>query len=287
MSGFLNIGKKVTSNREYKDSLFRMLFADRAKAAELYNAIKGTNYTADDIKIYTLETPLFFGGLRNDVAFTIGNKLIILVEHQSSLNPNMALRLLLYIALIYEILINKKAMYKTKRMSIANPEFYVIYNGKEDYPEKTIMKLSDLYEVRGVENNLELIVTVYNVNKGCNEKMMDQSSTLSEYATFVAKVREYEEGGIELTESLERAIEDCIKDDILREFLQRYGGEVVNALYREWNLDDAKEVWAEERSEEIAENFLRDGISKEVVMKNTDLSIEQVEMIIEKISNER
>jgi len=281
------MSEKATGNREHKDSLFRMLFADRAKAAELYNAIKGTNYAADDIQIYTLENPFFFGGLRNDLAFTVGGKLIILIEHQASVNPNMGLRFLLYIALIYEILINKKAMYKTKAMKIANPEFYVIYNGKEDYPEKTVIKLSDLYEIQGLENDLELIVTVYNMNKGYNKKMMSQSNTLGEYAAFVAKVREYEEDGFELTEALKRAIEDCVRDDILKEFLQKYGGEVVNMLYREWNLEDAKEVWAEERSEEIAENLLRDGISKEVVIKNTELSIEQVEEIITRINKNK
>ena len=199
----------------------------------------------------------------------------------------MGLRFLLYIALIYEILINKKAMYKTKAMKIANPEFYVIYNGKEDYPEKTVIKLSDLYEIQGLENDLELIVTVYNMNKGYNKKMMSQSNTLGEYAAFVAKVREYEEDGFELTEALKRAIEDCVRDDILKEFLQKYGGEVVNMLYREWNLEDAKEVWAEERSEEIAENLLRKGISKEIVVESTEISIEQAEEIITRISKNK
>ena len=193
---------------------------------------------------------------------------------------------MLYIALIYEILINKKAMYKAKRMSITNPEFYVIYNGKEDYPEKTVIKLSDLYETKGMENNLELIVTVYNVNKGKNTQMMEQSSTLNEYAAFVAKVREHEATGLALTEALKKAIEDCVRDNILREFLQKHGGDVVNMLYREWNLDDALEVRAEERAEEIAENLLDLGMTLEQIKKLTKLPLSTIKRLKKQKQNQ-
>jgi len=277
--------KKVTGNREYKDNVFRLLFDDEAKSAELYNAIKGTNYTADKIKKNTLQNPFFFGDFRNDISFTVEDKLIILLEHQSSVNPNMGLRFLLYIADLYEISIDKKAMYKGNPMSIANPEFYVIYNGKEDYPEKATVKLSDLFEIKGIENNLELIVTVYNVNKGYNKKIMEQSSTLNEYAEFVAKVREYiDNSGLDLTEALKKAVEDCINENILREFLQKYGGDVVNTLFREFNINDAKEVWEEEKAEKIAENLLKKGMSKEFVVESTELSMKQVEKIIKRVN---
>ena len=148
------MNNEITGNKEYKDNVFRLLFADEEKSTELYNAIKGTNYTADAVKMNTLENPFFFGDLRNDISFTVEDKLIILLEHQSSVNPNMGLRFLLYIADLYEISINKKDMYKENLMSIANPEFYVIYNGKEEYPEKSTVKLSDLFKIQGVENQI-------------------------------------------------------------------------------------------------------------------------------------
>jgi predicted transposase/invertase (TIGR01784 family) len=279
------MGKKRTGNKEYKDNVFRLLFGDETKSAELYNAIKGTNYKADTVKMNTLQNPLFFGDLRNDVSFTVEDKLIILLEHQSSINPNMGLRFLLYIAAIYEILIDRKAMYKPAPMSIANPEFYVLYNGKENYPEKAIIKLSDLFEIKGVENNLELTVTVFNANTGYNKNIMERSRTLDEYAAFVAKVREYTENSkLDLTESLKKAVEDCVKNNILKEFLQKHGGEIVNILFREWNLDDALEAREEYRAEQIAEDLLRDGMSKETVAKYTKLTIVQVEKIIKRIN---
>ncbi|MCL1793459.1 MAG: hypothetical protein FWG34_06290 [Oscillospiraceae bacterium] len=109
-----------------------------------------------------------------------------------------------------------------------------------------------------------------------------------EYAEFVARVREYTDGsGLELTEALEKAVEDCVKSNILREFLEKHGGDIVNLLSREWNLDEAREAWEEEKAEKIAENLLRDGVSKEIVIRNTDLSIEQVEKIIKKITKKK
>jgi hypothetical protein len=224
----------------------------------------------------TLQNPFFFGDLRNDISFTVEDKLIILLEHHSSVNPNMGLRFLLYIADLYEISIDKKAMYKENPMSIANPEFYVIYNGKEEYPEKSTVRLSDLFRIKGVENSLELTATVYNANKGYNKTIMERSKTLNEYAAFVAKVRDYKENsGLKLTEALKKAVEDCIKENILRDFLEKHGGEVVNILFREWNLDDALEVRGEERAEEIAESLL-DILDVKTIAEKTKLSIKRV-----------
>ena len=287
MSRF-NMCKKITGNREYKDNVFRLLFGDEIKSAELYNALKDTNYTADTIKMNTLQNPFFFGDFRNDISFTVEDRLIILLEHQSSVNPNMGLRFLLYIADLYEILIDKKEMYKSMPMSIANPEFYVIYNGKEDYPEKSTVNLSDLFETQGVENNLELVVMVYNANKGYNQDIMKRSRTLNEYAEFIAKVRKYtDDSGLELTEALKKAVADCINENILREFLEKHGGDIVNTLLREWNLDEAIEAKEEEKAEKIALNLIKLGTSLEIIVKATDISMEKVKKMAEKYSKDK
>jgi len=275
------MSKKIEGNREYKDNVFRLLFGDESKSAELYNAINGTNYTSNEVIMNTLQNPLFVG-LRNDISFTIENKFIILIEHQSSINPNMGLRCLLYIARIYEQLLDKDGIYRTKPVSIENPEFYVMYNGKEEYSEKTMIKLSDLFKIKdGRENNLELIVTVYNVNKGHNKNIMERSRTLDEYAVFIAKVRDYiDNSGLELTEALKKAVTDCIKENILREFLEKNGGDIVSILHREYNFDDALRVRgeekAEERSEEIAKEMLLDNEPIAKIVKYTKLSKEKI-----------
>ena len=280
--------KEITGNREYKDNIFRLLFGEESKSAELYNAIKGTNYAPNMLKMNTIQNPFFFGVLRNDISFTIEDRLIVLFEHNSTINPNMGLRFLLYIAQLYEMAMDKKAMYKTKPMSIANPEFYMIYNGKEEYPEKMKVKLSDLFIIQdGGENNLELIVTVINANKGHNKSIMIRSKTLDEYAEFVAKVHDYiDNSGFDLTEALKKAVEDCAREGILQEFLQKYGGDIVNILYREFNLNDALRVREEEAKEsmqeEIAENLFRLGLSIEKIAESTKLPIEKVKKLAKK-----
>ena len=184
-------------------------------------------------------------------------------------------------------------------MSIEYPEFYVMYNGTDDYPEKVTLKLSDLFKERKSKgNNLELTAIVYNVNKGKNKKILERSRTLNEYAAFIAKAREYKKNGLESAEALTKAVEDCVKNNILREFMEKYGGDVVSILSREFTMDDfirlrieeaveeATEKATENTQEKIAENLLRDGISKDIVIKNTGLSVEQVKKIIQRINKE-
>jgi hypothetical protein len=264
-------------NREYKDSAFRLLFGNESSSAELYNAINGTNYPASAITMKTIQTPLFYSGFRNDIAFVIGDKIVVLHEHQSTISPSMPIRCLWYVAEVYEQLIDIKGIYGKKPNKIATPEFIVFYNGTAGYPEKTTLKLSDLFKVKdGREINLEVIVTVYNINKGYNKKLMKHSKTLNDYALFIAKVRKYIQSGLELARALQSGVEYCIRNNILREFLEQNGGEIVSILRREWNLDDAKQVWEEETREEIAENLFKIGLSIEQIAESTALPLEKV-----------
>ena len=149
-----------TANIRHKDSLFVTIFNDEAKLLELYNAISGSNYTKDaKIRINTLDSVLFLDKI-NDISFTIDNKIVILIEHQSTINDNMPLRLLLYISKVYERLIEGRAVYKRKLIKIPTPEFIVLYNGTENYPDEKILKLSDAFETGLPQINLELTVKV-------------------------------------------------------------------------------------------------------------------------------
>jgi hypothetical protein len=146
----------------------------------------------------------------NDISFTIDNKLVILLEHQSTVNPNMPLRFLFYISRIYEKLIDLKSIYRKILLPVPTPEFIVLYNGTAPQPDETILR-----------------------------------KTLEEYAQFIARVREYEKkDGLE--ESLKKAVKYSIKKGILKWFLKEHGSEVVNMIFTEWNWDDAREVWEEE-----------------------------------------
>jgi predicted transposase YdaD len=213
------------------------------------------------------------------------------MEHQSSLNPNMALRLLLYAAGIYKSLVSQRSLYSGKKLPIPRPEFFVLYNGEEELGNETELKLSDLFEeVPGHEGiDLELKVRVININLGHNEEMMARSEHLRGYAIITDKIREYmpkgkmaeEERKIALGKAIKKAIEYCVKHRILIDFLKENAGEVMNMLTMEFDINVAEKVWREEGREEGLEKGREEGREeeKEKIIKNLlslGVNIEQV-----------
>jgi hypothetical protein len=234
-------------NTKYKNSVFTALFNDEDKLRELYAALEGIEYDPNlRITINTLEDVLYMDRI-NDLSFTVGDKMVFVIEHQSTLNQNMPLRILSYIARVYEKIIPRRALYKTALIRIPKPEFIVVYNGLEEAPEKWEMRLSDAFI--GLEADektaLDLTVTAYNINYGQNEELLQNSEYLSGYAQFIAKVRE-NEAAMPLEKAVPEAIRYCIKKGILSSFLEEHSSEVQNMIYGDWDLDEAKEFWREE-----------------------------------------
>jgi hypothetical protein len=256
----------MTANREYKDSVFSWLFSNPDALRELYGALAGVTIPPDiPITINTLEGVLFKGRM-NDLSFTIANKLVILLEHQSTINENMPLRLLLYIAKVYEVLTGERDLYRGRRLTLPLPEFIVLYNGKERYPDEVVLKLSDAFRDPSelglglkMEVPLELKVKVYNINPGHNDAIIRRCKTLGGYSAFIGKVREHEREGKSREEAIKEAIRDCIKKNILKEFLEIHSKEVMNMLMTEWNWDDALAVSKEEGIEEGREKGREEG----------------------------
>ena len=280
----------MEANKRYKDSVFTLLFSDPRRLRELYNALAGTNYDESaDITINTLSDALFYDRV-NDLSFTIGGKLVVLVEHQSTINPNMPIRLLSYIARIYEKLVDPGKIYSKTALRIPRPEFIVLYNGMEDFPGEAVLRLSDHFQtMQGHDSiNLELIVTVYNINRGHNPGLEQKSRSLEDYAAFVAKVREERRSGTALEQAVKTAINWCLGRNILRDFLERYAGEVVNMMYAEWDLDVVKGVWYEDGLKdgleqgaqqyrlEIARKLKNDGLPPDQIAQGTGLSMEEI-----------
>jgi hypothetical protein len=280
-------------NREYKSSVFSFLFKEPEAVRELYEALEGVKLPPDtQIIIKTLEGVLY-RTLLNDLAFLIGGKLVVLIEHQASINPNMAVRLLMYIARIYEKLTAGKSLYSKKKQTIPRPEFIVLYNGTEAYPDEAELRLSEAFEDAGILGlpaerpaELELRVKVYNINKGRNEGIVRRSERLAGYSMLIGKIREYLEEtanerkgkGLsegERDEAVGKAIKWCIAHDILKTFLEAHGTEVANMLYDEWKLEDAlvveREEGREEGLEEVAKNALAKGLPVELIREITGL----------------
>ena len=224
---------EVKVQRNYKDSLFRMLFKDKENLLSLYNALNKTDYTdVNRLEITTLENAVYMN-YKNDVSFVFDFELM-LYEHQSTVNPNMPLRDLFYVADTLQKGTYNKDLYGSKLIKIPAPRFVVFYNGATYQPERQTLKLSDAYEKEQETPELELMVTVYNINSGYNKEIMDACRTLREYAVYVERVRTYAKQ-MPLAAAVEKAVEECIAEGILSEFLRRNRAEAIKVSIYEYD----------------------------------------------------
>lgn len=162
---------KDAVKRSYKDTVFRLIFKDKKQLLSLYNAVNGTDYNnAEDLKINTLENAIYMN-MKNDISFVFDFELN-LYEHQSSVNPNMPLRDLFYVSKVLQNIVKYENLYSSRKIKIPAPRFVVFYNGSMEQPERSIYRLSDMYEKSMKEPELELVVTVLNINPGKNEELM-------------------------------------------------------------------------------------------------------------------
>lgn len=236
-------------NRRYKDSVFVDLFSEDKYAKNnflaLYNALHDTDYRSTGVLKNIRLKQVMYMSFANDVSYLIDNKLIVLAEHQSTVNLNMPIRCLEYIARLYEQLYESKEKYSRKQLVIPTPEFYVFYNGKEAYSGNSVLKLSDSFVNKyKAEYTLELSVKVVNINYDKDNVIIKRCEPLKQYSQFVDAVRHHI--AIDRKHGFETAIKECIQNDILREYLQRKSKEVLNMLIGEYDYDTDIAVQREE-----------------------------------------
>ncbi|WP_428769513.1 Rpn family recombination-promoting nuclease/putative transposase [Treponema sp. HNW] len=228
---------KAKPKRTYKDSVFADFFgADKSAKSNfisLYNALHGTQLPLDcELRHIRLEQILYMN-FYNDVSFLVDNKIIVLAEHQSTVNLNMPFRFLEYVVRLYEQIQNPRDKYLRRLVKIPSPEFYVFYNGEEDFPEYKTLKLSDAFMTAGSQPNLELIVEVVNINQDKAHTILEQCKPLAQYSLFVDTVRKHLK--LDREKGFEKAVQECINNDILREYLERKSREVMNMLLAEYD----------------------------------------------------
>ena len=278
-----------TGNRQYQNNLFAHYFSDRGRLIETYNAIAGKECPPDaEIEFLTLENVLFRSGI-NDLAFIIEGRCIVLVEHQSTVNENMPLRMLMYIADIYRGRVEQKKLYLETLRTIPTPEFFVVYNGRKERKDMEVLRLSDAFMTPPyAEPCLELLVPVYNISKGHNAELLKRCVPLSDYATFVNLVRDYVEQGESLEVAIEKATHDCIENGIMVEYLKKESSEVKRMLIMEWDDEVFAEAMREEGREEgeakgreealreTARRLKEAGAEVALIVKATGLTEEEV-----------
>ena len=285
--------KQLRSNRNYKDTVFRMLFSDRKNLLSLYNAVSGAHYEdPETLEIVTLENAIYMG-MKNDLAFIIDTDLF-LYEHQSTYNPNMPLRDLFYISSEYQKLVDKKSLYSSVLQKIPAPQFIVFYNGTEKKKDSWVNHLSEAFKNLSGNPKLELEVLTLNINEGHNPELMEQCQTLREYAQYVACVRRYAKE-FELNKAVKLAVDECIRNNILSEFLRANKSEVISMSIFEYDKEEEeRKLRKAEYEAGVAAGMkdgmkagVADGISKGKILAKKDAasSLITLGLTVEQISS--
>ena len=256
---------RSNGNREYKSDVISMMLQIPEYALDVYNAMNDSAYTDPDmIQIMRLENGISLS-VRNDASFFISNYLN-LYEHQSTYSPNAPLRFLIYLTNLLKTTIRKRDLYSRKRVQIATPHFAVFYNGTEKRPEKEVLKLSDAFINQTDTPEIELTVTVYNINPNNNTQLLEKSEVLRSYMIFVNRVREnlehqkkiaqnapeYDEAAYEeeLEVAINEAIDYCVKHHIMEEFFRENRSEVTKSMVLDYTWERREELIRAEEYED-------------------------------------
>ena len=256
--------QKESINRNFKDGLFRLLFGkSKENLLSLYNALNGTYYTnTDDLTITTMEDVIYMS-MKNDVSCMIDQSLS-LYEHQSTYNPNMPIRGLMYFGKLYNGIIeaNEHSLYSSTRIIIPTPQYYVFYNGRQERPDREEMRLSDSFAHPAREGTFEWTATVLNINVGHNQKLMKACATLDQYARFIGEVRRQQEVLQTDESAVNAAIDVCIKKGILADFLRKHRAEVMEMCLTTFDEEKYKFTVYEEGMREGREAGIKEGIKE-------------------------
>lgn len=262
----MEMQNSVRINRKHKDSSFRYIFHQKENALMLYNAINESNYqNPDELVIYTMENFVYIG-MKNDLSFLIQDDLNVF-EHQSTQNPNMPIRGLLYTVSMLKkyIDLNNLDIYASKLQHLPVPRYCVFYNGLEEIADTLTLRLTDSMDCHSRrQSSVEFTAHVININLGHNHELMERCPILYEYAVFIATIREYQNSGMTLSEAANLAVDDCISKGILTNILRGNKAEVTDIMLSEYN--EALHIATEK---EISyQDGYKDGIEDE--KKNTE-----------------
>ncbi len=243
--------------RTQKDRMFRLLFADKKELLTLYNALNNTGHTDEtELEITTLENAIYMS-VKNDISCILDMNLY---EHQSTVNPNLPLRDLDYVTRNFDRLMTGQDIYSPKPVVLPNPRFIVFYNGRQEQPARKEWRLSDLYRWEEESPKLELVVTQININPGYNDDLLERCPTLKGYVQYTECVRKHRREQT-YAKAVELAVDECVREGILAEFLRRNKAEVVSMGLFEFDpeLHDRtmREIGREEGAMEACNSSIR------------------------------
>ena len=243
--------ESVTINRTYKDRLFKIIFEGKKELLSLYNALTGKNYqNPDELEINTIDDVIYMH-LKNDMSFILDDWQN-LFEQQSTFNPNQPLRGFFYFADLYKVKYFGKKIYSTRLLKIPTPQYIVFYNGTTNMPDKKELRLSDAFQQPTTQPDIEVVAHMLNINYGHNKELMERCQKLKEYAQFIDIIRHYlrENKQWSNEQAISKAIDDCIKNNILRDILQKERLRVMASILSEFDEVGYKEMIQDEAIED-------------------------------------
>ena len=285
----------VHVNNHHKDRLFIKLFGspeNKAGMLSLYNALNDTEYSdVNALELYTIEDVIFLG-MKNDVGYILDGYLS-LWEHQSTKNPNMPLRGFLYHAKMYEKYIKDRDIdiFSSVLQRIPTPQYYVFYNGDSNAGDIETLKLSASFINPVEEGKFEWTATMLNINLGHNDDLMEKCSTLKQYATLVDKIKDGIKRGMDVEDSIIEAVNWCIANDVLKDYLVRHKSEVIGMVLTEYDekkhIKNEKQISWEEGQEvtrlEVATEMLKKRFSLDDIIDISKLPKEKVISLAESL----
>ena len=216
--------EKTVVKRNIKDCVFTDLFGKKKYLRELYLALhpEDTDVTEDDLTDITIENVLT-NALYNDLGFRVGNRLIILVEAQSTWSVNILIRALLYIVTTYQKYIDERDLdvYASKKIDIPKPELYVIYTGDRKNRPKELQLSKEFFPK---ETDLALDVKVKMIYGDKKDDIIGQ------YVLFTKVYDEQRRLYGRIRKAIEETIQVCKERNVLKEYLESREGEVVTMM---------------------------------------------------------
>ena len=296
-----NAADKTYANTKYKDTFFRYLFKEKAGMLELYNALFDDCLTDEsEIEDCTIED-VFTRQMKNDLAFRVRKKrVIVLTEHQSTLNENMPLRFLIYVTKEYQMLIRNQTLYASTLVELPTPHFVVFYNGEEEREAESVLKLSHSFCQKADEPELELIVKVLNINLDKKQRILETCCLLKEYMLLVDKIRKYAAEYKDINRAAEQAVTECIEENILADFLRKNRTEAIEVCIFEYDEKREKELirkaeYAEGKKDGLKEGqkqgeervfeiyrLYRDKYTENQIAEQMKIDVDEVRHILEK-----
>ena len=298
--------------RNHKDSTFCLLFSEPQRAIELYNAVTGENLPPDTELTYTTLKNAIYIDRNNDLSFVVNDRYLVMSECQSTINMNIPMRCLGYVNRTLENLAGREGLYGRHLVKFPAPEFYVFYVGMEAWSRKTL-RLSESFLAEPIENSLELVVNLINLNYNKDSEILQRSPSLLGYSKLLYHIQEeLGANGGDLKQAIDTAVKACMDEGLITDFLHKHSKEVTGMLFKEITVEEFAEIRAREayadgekvgyevgreegektglargaaqEKREIAKKFKDSGISIEVIARNTGLTPEEIESLLQSIT---